>query len=185
MTDHLDLSPFFKTKLEANTFATRLSTISEKMYQTHFNLEAALGEQLGMRKKDLFLTLLQENTIPTDNNSSLKAFLDKLQQSISSLPVLSLTVAFEPTEQTLQVLSDWFMLNIHTQVLFDLSVDAKLIAGTTLNFNGKYLDLSVKAKFEQILKDIMNKVQATLNGTPPPAPVDSQHQTAAHMHLGR
>src|SRR5689334_3474304 len=99
--DLLDLSSFCKTKAQANDFSARLAAIAEKVYQTDFNLDKSLSEQLGMRKKDQFLSLLRENKIAVEKGSDLKAFLDKLQQDVLTLPVLSITIAFEPTEETL------------------------------------------------------------------------------------
>jgi F0F1-type ATP synthase delta subunit len=153
--DQLDLSDFFNTKSQANEFVTHLSAISDEIYQTNFNLEKILMEEFGIRKKDKFISLLRENKISVDSASALKEFLGKIQTKISTLPIITLTVAFEPKEPTLAALSEWFLINMNKQVLFEITVDPDIIAGAAINFNGKFQDYSIKLKFEEILKKIL------------------------------
>jgi len=152
--EDLDLSGFFTTNVEAADFLTRISAISEDIYRTDFDLEKALIEQLGIRKKDKFAILLRDNKISQGSNPALKDFFDKIREKISSMPVISLTLAFEPGEETLKILSDWFPLNINRQVLLDIKVDIDLIAGAYISFNGKYSDSSVRPIFDRTYKEI-------------------------------
>lgn len=161
--ENLDLSYFFKTKLQAGDFSTRLATISQQIYETHFSLETALVDAFGMQKKDKFIVLLRDNAVNTDSPTALKEFLDKLQEKIAALPVLSLTIAFEPKEQTLITISEWFLLHMKRQVLFETITDPQLIAGAAITFNGKFLDFSVKSKFEGILNSIVKPIDKMEN----------------------
>jgi F0F1-type ATP synthase delta subunit len=153
--EELDLSSFFTTKAQATDFSSRLATISEKIYKTHFNLEKTCMDEFGIKKKDAFIKLLRDNKVNVESSAELQAFFKKIQEKTATLPVLSLTVAFEPREQTLKELSEWFLLNINKQALFDITVDRNLIAGAVINFQGKSLDFSVRPKFDQILSSIM------------------------------
>lgn len=151
------LSPFIQTKPQANDFSARLATIAEQTFQTNFNLEKALMTHFGIEKKDKFIALLRENNVGVDSLPALKTFLLTIQEQISNLSVLPITLAFEPKEQTLTTLSDWFFLNLKKQVLFDIHVDRKLVGGAAITFNGKYIDLSIKAQFDGIVKKILEQ----------------------------
>jgi len=178
----MDLSIFFKTKTQADDFKNRVAKISEMSYQTNFNLENVLMEQFGLEKKDRFLTLIRDNKIDTTSASHIKAFMDKIQTEIAAIPLVPITVAFEPKEQTLKALCDWFEFNVKKQVIFDISVDKKMIGGANITFNGKFLDLSIKARFQQIVTNILTKQSA-----PQPAPQQPniENQNVSHLHLGR
>lgn len=176
--NQIDLSPFCKTKSEAIDFSKRLAVISAKLYQTNFNLEKEVLAEFGLMKKDKFISLLQENEVSTASVPALKDFFEKVQQTASTLPVLSLTLAFEPQEQTLSLLSQWFLLNIKKQVLFDITVNPSLIAGISLSYQGKYKDFSIKQKFDTLVTDMLNKPQQA--NTPA-----TQHQAINTMHMGR
>jgi len=149
--DQLDLSDFFTTKSESLDFSTRLSNIGRRVYETDFNLESMLLTEFGIQKKDRFLSLLRNNQINTTSNSNLSEFFNLITQKISSLPIVTLSIAFEPDSQSLQDLSQWFTLNINRQVIFEIIVDPKLIAGAAITYNGRYEDYSAKSKFAQIL----------------------------------
>jgi len=150
----LDLSDFFKTKAEAIDFSQRLSIVAQNIFETNFNLDKVLLEQLGLRRKEKFVALMRESGINISTGVSIKDFIVLIQNKISFLPVLSITLAFEPTLATLQALSDWFLLN-KKQVLFEITVDKSLLAGVALYYNSKYLDFSVKNRFEKILNDTL------------------------------
>jgi F0F1-type ATP synthase delta subunit len=151
--EDLDLSGFFKTQAQSVDFFTRLSTISEKIYKTGFNLEKVLTDQLGIQKKDKFMILLRDNKVSLSSNAALKDFISQVQEKISSLPTVSLTLAFEPKEDTLKSLSNWFPANINKQVLLDIKVDPEIIAGAYVSYKGKCSDFSIKPVFDQICKD--------------------------------
>jgi F0F1-type ATP synthase delta subunit len=153
--EQFDLSDFFKTKAQANDFSIRLSAISEKIYETGFDLEKALMEQFGIQKKDKFISYLRNNKINLESSSALNEILTKIQEKISSLSVISLTMAIEPNGQMIKALSDWFFLNINKQVLFDIQVDPNLIAGSTITYGGKYFDFSIRSIFEDVIKEVL------------------------------
>ncbi len=185
--EDLDLSSFFTTKPQAIDFSTRLATISQELYHTNFSLEKSLMEQFGMQKKDKFITVLRENKIHTESNSDLVTFFTAIQEKISLLPVLSLTIAFEPEEQTLKRISEWFVLTMHKQVLFEILVDPTLIGGAAITFNGKYKDCSIRSIFKRVLKDASSeKIQKPIpQDTSTPIPDQGAHQTIEHVSIGK
>src|SRR4051812_12244471 len=109
--DNIDLSELVQTKDESRDFSTRLAVISEKIYETNFNLESMLIDQFGLKKKDKLITLLRNNNINVESGTDLQDFFNKVQNKISSSPVVSLTIAFDPTEDTLKKMTEWFSLN--------------------------------------------------------------------------
>lgn len=150
----IDLSDLFHTKAQADDFSARLSEIEKKIFETNFNPETALLEHFGIKKKDIFMTLLRNNKVNPESRLAIKEFIEKIQQKISSLSVLSIILAFEPKEETLRALSSWFVLNTNKQVLFDISVDRALIAGAAIYSNGKYLDFSIRSTFFKAATEI-------------------------------
>ncbi len=179
--DELDLSDFFQTKDQANDCIIRLGTLSEKIYNTNFNLEKELTREFGIKKKDAFIKLLRDNNIDTKSNSVLKAFLNTVIEKAKNLPLLSLTVAFAPKEQTLKALSQWCLLNINKQALFDITVDPNLIAGAVVNFKGKSMDFSMRPHFDRIVEDVL-KPQAEKQTEEKPA---AKHLSGDNLSLGR
>ena len=150
MEEHIDLSDLFNTRPQAVDFSARLTIILKKVFEKEFNPEKIFMEQFGIEKKDKFMTLLRDNNVNPQSRLDIKNFMEKILERINVLPVISLVLAFEPNEHTLQLFSRWFTLNTNKQVLFDIKVDKKLIAGAAILSNGKYLDFSIKPEFDVI-----------------------------------
>lgn len=164
--DILDLSDLFNTKAQADDFTNRLSAISQKVFATQFNPEAALLDNFGIKKKDAFMTLLRNNNVNPESRLAIKDFIEKIQTKILTLPVISLILAFEPKEETLQTFSRWFVINVNKQVLFDVQVDKSLVAGAAIRSGGKYLDFSIKPVLDKITSEVL--VTSGMVTLPPP-----------------
>lgn len=150
----LDLSAFFTTKSQAIDFSTRLSEIKDDIYETGFNLDQLLIDQLGVQRRDKFLSLLRENQVNVGSNTSLKKFFEDILRTVASLPVATLTLAFEPRSANLVAITEWFVSNLHTQVLLDIEVDPGLVAGAVVTFNGKSQDFSIRPQVDRIFTQI-------------------------------
>ena len=159
--DDVDFSIFCKTRTQANDFLMRLSAISSEIFAANFNLEDSLTEHLGLQKKDKLLIVLRDKKVNTASGTELKNFLSKMQEHVSLLPVLSMVIAIEPKEKTLDMLSEWFLLNKQKQVLFDLIYEPGLIGGAAIAYKGKYLDYSIKPLFTKILNEVIKTTSQT------------------------
>lgn len=158
--DQLDLSDFFKTKAEATDFAARLSTLVDKVYQTSFILEKELQEQFGIAKKEKFMTLLRNNDVSADSNTALIEFFKKILAKVAAMSQVTLTIPVEPDEQTLKVLSEWFLLNGAKQMLLDVKVDPKIIAGMTVETKGKFADYSLRPVIDRVVNEVLTSENA-------------------------
>lgn len=152
--EQADYSNFFHTKAQASDFSARLSNVSDKIFETGFDLEKVLSKELGIEKKEKFISFLREANVNMDKAKDIKDFLDLLVQNISKLPTLYINIAFEPTDETMKLLSEWFILNIKRQFVFDITLNRELIGGALIDFNGKASDYSIKSKFDKIVKEV-------------------------------
>lgn len=183
----MNLSDFFTTKGEAVAFSIGLATLSDKIYTTDFQLEKTLLEIFGIQKKELFLRLLRENSIPSDSANTLKTFVENIQSTIASMPTITLTIAFEPTPETLKAITNWFVMNIKKQVLIEFTVDPSLIAGAKLTYNGVFKDYSVKEPVEKLIQALVAQTTTTTSpaANPPNTPQPNIHQSIQHMTFSR
>jgi F0F1-type ATP synthase delta subunit len=183
--EQLDLSMFFTTKAQATDFNTRLANVISQIYQTGFDLEKTLMEQFGIEKKEKFITLLRDNKVNTDSASVLKEFLEKMQEKTSSLPVLTLTIAFEPTDQSLRSFSEWLLLNNNKHILLDIEVEKNLVAGASITYNGKYANYSIFPKFEKALKEAVSNTQSTRSVQETPSAPENNRQSIQYTTVAK
>jgi F0F1-type ATP synthase delta subunit len=148
--EDLNLSEFFTTKAESTEFSVKLDQIMASIFETKFDLEQVLGQYFSISQKDKFLKFLRVNKIDTKKPTELKQFFEKIKEAVAGMKIIHLKLAFEPSEKTLMNFSTWFTMNVKKQFLFEIIVDRKLVAGAEINFNGKYLDLTMKKTLDQI-----------------------------------
>ena len=149
--EQLELTNFFKTKAQANDFSTRLAVVIQRLYENDFGIESALTDIFGIQKKDSFMALLRAHNVTIDRVDALKIFLIKVQDAIAKLPVLDITVAFEPHQKNLQAVSDWFLINLKKQILLNVTVDRHIIGGAKISYQGKYIDASIKPIYDALV----------------------------------
>lgn len=176
MAEILDLSAFFVTKSQANDFVRGISNIIDQMYEINFHLENAFAQEFGIDKRDKFIELLHENS---HKNLSLKDYLTSFIEQVKIMPELDITIAYEPNMETLKSISQWFIISYNKQVLLNISVDRKLIAGAAINYKGKYKDFSYRNQFNEIVK---NQLATVMNKNSIP---QMQHQQTEYMTIGR
>ena len=154
--DIIDLSDFFITRSQANDFTVRLNAIVGQMYTANYNFEKAINAQFGIQKADIFLKILRDHGLQNATLREVQDFLKKIQDIVKDLSVVSLTIAFEPSEDMLKSLVQWFTLNVHKQVVFDIQVDHHIIAGVKINYNGKFKDYSVGPLFDTLVQNMLH-----------------------------
>lgn len=74
----------------------------------------------------------------------------ELKKWLIRLPVCDLTIAFEPTKEVLRDLGRWVRKNLDKEAVLRVTVDPGVMAGVEIAFKGRYKDLTVKAKIDDL-----------------------------------
>jgi F0F1-type ATP synthase delta subunit len=90
-------------------------------------------------------------TLKKDRGMILQKLVN-LEQELQRLRVFEVTLAFEPTVSFLEKLFLWVRENIGQGIILKLEKDESIIGGAIVSFEGKYLDLSIKSKLEELNK---------------------------------
>lgn len=70
-------------------------------------------------------------------------FFKGLKDQLNSLKYLELTIAFEPTLESLSRISDWARKNIAEGLCLDIKRDKRIIGGAIVSYNGRFKDYSL------------------------------------------
>ncbi len=76
--------------------------------------------------------------------SDMKQLLEDLKQSLAKIEYFEITLAYEPSQKSLNKMITWIRENINSQAVLDIAYDASLLGGAQLAYKGKYVDLSLK-----------------------------------------
>jgi F0F1-type ATP synthase delta subunit len=79
-------------------------------------------------------------------------FLENLKRRLESLPVLKMVLAFSPPLGTIERISQFLERDLGKKIILDLSCNPEIIGGTILEYEGKYINLSLAKNLERVLK---------------------------------
>lgn len=99
---------------------------------------------------------LQKKELSTDNKEVLLAYLDEKRSEILKMPRIRLTIAIDPEDSFLDKICSWFNANTGKTFLLDIAVDASIVGGLLITYNGIYRDLSLKAKLNNYFNKFSN-----------------------------
>lgn len=80
----------------------------------------------------------------------LAAFFRGAIEYAEKIPSVKLSLAFLPSLDFLKKISNWLVDELGKKVVVDISVDDKIIAGATIEYDGEYRDYSFAAKLDEV-----------------------------------
>jgi len=80
----------------------------------------------------------------------IKILLSNVYRTICALPILQLTLAFEPSDAVIGSISRWARQNLADGILLDLSLDRSVLGGAIIVYHGKFYDLTLKKKLQEV-----------------------------------
>lgn len=83
-----------------------------------------------------------------------QAALEQLKSKLLSAKYLKLTIAFDPSVETINRIADWVRRNIDSEIVLDLKIDRSIIAGAIIEHEGRYIDHSVNKQLNVALEKL-------------------------------
>jgi F0F1-type ATP synthase delta subunit len=130
----------------------KLSEISSELYH---NKEGYITEKVGSISPSLaalFNTLAQKGYEPV-GDAKQKEYLEKIIKYLRSLPIVKITLAFEPDSNFSNRLNEVISGLVGEKVVLDLSIDHRLIAGLKVEYKGKFADYSFETRSVDFLRE--------------------------------
>lgn len=144
-----DLFSSVYTERDLLLFYKEIDQIIADMFKGNNTFEQTLGNILSPKKKTSILSYLHHENVNLERLVDVKVALSKIQKLGNSLPVVSLTLAIEPTEKITEDISFWFTKRFGKKVLLSFSLERSMIGGAYVSFDGLYKDYTLKTKIEK------------------------------------
>jgi hypothetical protein len=138
---------YLKTTDEADALINEIDHILRDLYTlTNISINQLIDQNLpvniGSEIKKTFLDHGQS----FEHHEEVKSFFLSLREEIAKTKVMTLSLAYHPTESHLQQLKNWCIVNINDPIIFEIRYESELIGGAIIILNGYYLDYSLKKK---------------------------------------
>lgn len=150
---YYDVLKTLRTKQEVDQFLIQIDTLLARLFKTTSgSFEENLKKITSLNFALLLKEALSKNNINPDNRQDLEGFLNDLKNEARKLKVIKLEIAFDPPDETISNIFDWISRNMGKGIILDITSNPSLIGGAIITFEGKYKDLSLKKRFEDIFQ---------------------------------
>jgi F0F1-type ATP synthase delta subunit len=154
--DLLPLKKYLHTTVDGHDMQIMLHTFSEKLFQTTDNTQDIFTKELPYDVASFLTKLLEQYQVNKDDKMQIRVFLTEVIKTVNDLPVVALTLAKAPKRATIMTIQEWFLRTYNKLIILDISIDPDLIAGSVIQFQGKYHDYSLKKQLDT--KEAVEKV---------------------------
>lgn len=85
----------------------------------------------------------------SNDPSAMHEYLGQVKNELEKLEVIKLTLAFEPSDATIDKFFDFVAKNVEERVVLEFEFDARILGGALITYKGEYRDFSLKRLFEE------------------------------------
>jgi F0F1-type ATP synthase delta subunit len=144
-----DILRSIKTVDQASALNIEIDILIQDLFKIEGNFfEKTLNSISNLTSQMLKDAFLKEN-IGLENKSMIKEYLIGLKEQLQNLKTIKLSISFEPSLNSIDNLFSWVLKNQGTGIVLDLKTDKTILGGTTIEFEGKYKDLTLKKTLEE------------------------------------
>lgn len=96
-----------------------------------------------------WISSLPEIFISQFNKDNISSSFSQLEGQIKALTPLVVYLAFEPKQEQIEVIGQWFKKNLAKLPVFEIKIDPGLLGGVALVNGGVYKDYSLKSRMQE------------------------------------
>lgn len=138
----------------------KLAGLEKSIFTIKKPFEEYVSEELSFPVSQSLLLSAKQANVSFDSPESIKEFLTHQQEIVRALPVVGIRVAIPLSYDTVKSISKWFDAHLEKKVLVELKIDQSLLGGAAIEWNGRYMDYSLKKLLHEKFK------ARALNGKP-------------------
>lgn len=157
--DFAEIIEGVKTKSDAGELLRELELLENGLYNSDDNAILKLLDE-GVSKK--LSSVIKDNILKGNQSYTtdvVKTILREITDSVNKLEIFRIDIGIEPTEKMIDKIYRWISDNVETKCILDISVDKSIIAGARISFRGKYADMTMDKKWDEIWAEIMKDMK--------------------------
>lgn len=142
-----DLLSLITTQEQANLMLSEIEELERASFKVDVNI---FNETLNSKVRSTTANFINKNMAGKDKTS----FFTELKDTISKLLSIELTIAFEPTNESLSKICDWARKNVNSAIILNIKKDKRILGGAVITYNGKFKDYSLVHEVDDHFKNI-------------------------------
>lgn len=100
---------------------------------------------------------LEEQRLEPEGDGPQKQFLEEIITELKTIPIVKITLAFEPDDSFISKLNERISFQAGQKVILDILVNHHIVGGIVVEYQGKFKDYSLESRVDQYLKEVVKK----------------------------
>ncbi len=100
-----------------------------------------------------YLQELEKKGLASQSPSQQLEFFEKIKKTVQELPQIKLEIAFQPSNNFLLKVKEWLKEATGQEMILDVTQNPELVGGVTVEYRGKYINLSLAKKIDELLSE--------------------------------
>lgn len=135
-----------RTTRERWDFISSVDACLQLLHSSKGDFASLVKKTIPKKYAEPLFEAAEKHGIGVDKSEDFGKFLTELRASVSGVPTIYLTLAFEPTESNLERIYVWLKDNVKSRFFIDLTVNSRLVGGCILGYNGVIKDLTLGSR---------------------------------------
>jgi F0F1-type ATP synthase delta subunit len=149
-TRYQDILELLDSKAQADEFVNQLNDLNEHLFNKDIDVLKKIKTTMPILKSERIINLIQNNGINLNDTIRIQTLLQDIKDVILSIPIVNITVPFEPKDDDLKRMTAWFNVNFQTKMFPKLTFDSSLIGGAAIGFKGNYTEFTLVKALENL-----------------------------------
>lgn len=150
---YFDLITSLKTTREVDDLSSEIDILMSALFKSEkVSLQKALTS-ITLNSANRITAIFEKFNLDMTDKGLIRDFLDTLTKLIKKFKVIKLTLAFDPTGETIDNIHEFVSENIGIGYVLDIEVLEGIYGGAVIMFNGKYKDFTLRKTLEETFRD--------------------------------
>lgn len=145
-----EISKHFSLVGERKVFLQEVEQLTKSLYDTRFSVQYKLDAYLSLKVNQIIVYYLHRSNIELEDTLKVQALLNEIVEFVQGFDTVAITLGFDPSMRFLREVAQWFSVLLGRKVLLDVNIENSVVGGCIVNYNGKYIDYTLKKTLEEL-----------------------------------
>jgi len=147
-----DLKEKIITKEDLNLTLEQINLIEDLLFKDVTTPLLKKCEQKINEDLKIIIKIWEEEKIIAHSPDEQFSFFETLKKELNHFFLVKLEIAFEPSRDFLERVKDWLKENLNQEIILEVKKNPQIVGGLIIEYQGKYLDLSLAKKIDEIIE---------------------------------
>ncbi len=147
---YFDLITSIKTTKEKDDLSSEIEDLLVSIFKASGQSFDDILKTIRIDTAEKINDAFRKSGLDSKNKEQIRNFLLTLIHLLTKFKIIRVTLAIEPTQQTIGNIHNWISANLGQEYILDIETDPEVLGGAIIVFKGEYRDFTIKKNIETV-----------------------------------